>query len=80
MEHNSHSGLATLELERKIEVELCVKLFDKCFLTCGLIFVCFNNSRLKSEDAEKKLKEAEQREESLLRRITEKDKAIAKMK
>lgn len=36
--------------------------------------------RVKSEDAEKKLKEAEQREESLLRRITEKDKSIQKMK
>lgn len=35
--------------------------------------------RLKTEDIEKKLKEAEQREEALIKRITEKDKTITKM-
>lgn len=42
----------------------------------GFLFV----SRLKSEDVEKKLREAEQREETYVRRISEKDKTIAKMK
>lgn len=34
---------------------------------------------LKTEDIEKKLKDAEQREEALIKRITEKDKTVAKM-
>lgn len=37
------------------------------------------NEVLKTEDIEKKFKDAEQREEALLKRITEKDKTIAKM-
>lgn len=45
-------------------------------------FVRFAHSihRLKSEDVEKKMREAEQREETYVRRISEKDKTIAKMK
>lgn len=41
------------------------------------LFIAF--FRLKTEDIEKKLKEAEQREEALIKRITEKDKTITKM-
>jgi len=37
-------------------------------------------SRTRSEDIEKKLKEGEQREEALIKRITEKDKINAKLK
>lgn len=37
-------------------------------------------NRLKGEDIENKLKEAEMREEALLKRITEKDKIIVKMR
>uniref|UniRef100_A0A1A9UR60 Transforming acidic coiled-coil-containing protein C-terminal domain-containing protein n=1 Tax=Glossina austeni TaxID=7395 RepID=A0A1A9UR60_GLOAU len=39
----------------------------------------YDNSNLKTEDIEKKLKDAEQREEALIKRITEKDKALSKM-
>lgn len=43
------------------------------------IFLFFCCCRLKTEDIEKKLKDAEAREEILLRRITEKDKAMTRM-
>ncbi|XP_067615884.1 serine-rich adhesin for platelets isoform X3 [Eurosta solidaginis] len=39
----------------------------------------FENSKLKTEDMEKKLKDSEQREEALIKRITDKDKTITKM-
>ena len=42
-----------------------------------LLLIIFS---LKTEDIEKKLKEAELREETLLKRITEKDKCIAKLR
>ena len=39
----------------------------------------FYISRCRNDEIEKKLKESEQREEALLKRITEKDKSMAKM-
>lgn len=44
------------------------------------IMVTVSTHRLNIEDADKKLREAEMREEAYIRRISEKDKIIAKMK
>jgi hypothetical protein len=46
----------------------------------NLNYFRYRFSRSRTEDFENKLREAEMREEALLKRITEKDKTIAKMR
>lgn len=47
---------------------------------CNIVNLYIVSVRTRSEDIEKKLKEAEQREEALVKRITEKDKINTKLK
>lgn len=66
-------------LIRNPNVLSCSLPKKKCCINYIYVIICLFYS-LKTEDIEKKLKDAEQREEALIKRITEKDKTVAKMK
>lgn len=87
-ESNKHELISTIqedkkefihmaELEKKIQNEKYV-YFVITFQHINFNVMFIELFSLKTEDIEKKLKEAEAREEMLLKRITEKDKMITK--
>lgn len=67
--------LKMVDLERKIKIERCD---DDGVVDEGRTFEN-NYNFFPRDELDKKLKGAEQREESLIKRITEKDKTISKM-